>query len=167
MPMKTALYSGSFDPPTFGHQDVIARAARSFDRLVVALGVHHAKKPLFSADDRLAMLAELTTPIAAETGCRIETTVYDGLIVDAARKVGAQVIVRGLRNVTDFDYEAQMSGMNGALAPEVDTVLFLTRPGLGHITSTFVRQIAAMGGDVSAFVPPAVADRLRLLYAST
>ncbi|WP_181706941.1 pantetheine-phosphate adenylyltransferase [Chthonobacter rhizosphaerae] len=162
--MKTALYSGSFDPVTFGHVDVIRRAARLFDRLVVAMGVHHAKKALFSAEERVAMLRAVVDPIAADTGTPIEIVTFDGLVVDAARAAGAVAIVRGLRNTTDFDYEAQMAGMNGALAPEIDTVFLGASAEVRHVASSLVRQIAALGGDISAFVPPHVAEKLRAQY---
>jgi len=158
--MKTALYSGSFDPVTYGHLDVIDRGARAFDRLVIAIGIHHAKKALFSPDQRLAMLTELIEPIAARHGCRIEVTRFEGLVVDAARDCGASVILRGLRNVTDFDYEHQMAGMNAALAPEIDTLYLAAAPAVSHIASSLVRQVAAVGGDIGAFVPPLVATKL-------
>jgi pantetheine-phosphate adenylyltransferase len=161
--MKTALYSGSFDPPTLGHVDVIRRAARLFDRLVLAIGVHHAKKALFTEDERTEMLREIAAEVMAGTACRIDIVAFDGLVVDAARQAGATVIVRGVRNVTDFDYEAQMAGMNAALAPEVDVVYLAASPGVRHIASSLVRQIAALGGPVDAFVPPHVATRLKAL----
>jgi pantetheine-phosphate adenylyltransferase len=161
--MKTALYSGSFDPATLGHVDVIRRAARLFDRLVLAIGVHHAKKALFSEAERTEMLTEIAAAVMAEVPCRIDVVAFDGLVVDAARAAGAGVIVRGVRNVTDFDYEAQMAGMNAALAPEIDVVYLAASPEVRHIASSLVRQIAALGGPVDAFVPPQVADRLRAL----
>lgn len=159
--MKAALYSGSFDPMTFGHLDVIRRGARLFPRLVIAIGVHHAKKALFSEAERRDMLAVSIVPIATETGCQLEIICFDGLVVEAARHAGASAILRGIRNVSDFDYETQMEGMNAALAPEIDVVYLAATAGVRHIASSLVRQIAALGGPVDAFVPPHVAEMLK------
>ncbi|BBE71416.1 pantetheine-phosphate adenylyltransferase [Oharaeibacter diazotrophicus] len=158
--MTTALYSGSFDPATFGHLDVVRRAARLFDRLVIAVGAHHSKSAVFTPEERVEMLRALVAPIAAETGRTIEVATFDGLVVDAARAAGAGAIVRGLRSVTDFDYEVQMGGMNGAMAPEIDVVYLAAAADVRHIASSLVRQIAALGGPVEAFVPALVAERL-------
>ena len=155
---RTALYPGSFDPVTNGHLDIIRRAARIADRLVIAVGVHHGKAPLFSAEERIALLrgAIATTPDRAG----IEVVTFSGLVVDAVREAGAGLLVRGLRDATDFDYEMQMAGMNAAMAPEIDVVFLPASPAHRHIAASLVRQIAAMGGDVSPFVPPLVAERL-------
>ncbi|MBL8565908.1 MAG: pantetheine-phosphate adenylyltransferase [Hyphomicrobiaceae bacterium] len=158
--LRTGFYSGSFDPVTLGHEDVIARAARLVDRLVIGIGVHPAKKPMFTPQERVAMLAEETKPIAAATGTIIEITTFDNLAVAAATAAGASVIFRGLRDGTDFDYEMQMAGMNGDMAPGVETVFVAASPGVRHIAANLVRQIAQMGGDVSRFVSPAIAERL-------
>ena len=160
MTKRTGFYSGSFDPVTHGHTDIIRRAARVVDRLVIGVGVHDAKKPMFSADDRIAMLEAETKPIAGETGTDIAILTFDNLAVDAARAAGASVIVRGLRDGTDLDYESQMAGMNGAMAPDIETVFLAAAPSVRHIAANLVRQIALMGGDVSAFVSPGVAERL-------
>jgi pantetheine-phosphate adenylyltransferase len=157
---RIGFTSGSFDPVTNGHTDVIARAARSVDTLVVGIGIHPGKTPLFSADERIEMLKSESDPIAKQAGCKIEIVTFDNLTVDAAKSAGAAVIFRGLRDGTDFDYEMQMAGMNGAMAASVDTVFLPASPGVRHITGTLVRQIALMGGDVSQFVSPAVAKRL-------
>jgi pantetheine-phosphate adenylyltransferase len=130
------------------------------DVLVVGVGVHPGKAPLFTADERIEMLRVETGPIAESAGCRIEVVTFDSLTVDAARVAGATVIFRGLRDGTDFNYEMQMAGMNGTMAPAVDTVFLPASPAVRHITGTLVRQIALMGGDVSAFVSPAVAKAL-------
>lgn len=159
--MTTALYSGSFDPATLGHVDVMRRAARLFDRLVVAVGVHHAKSALFEPAERVAMLEAIAAELSAGGGGRIDVVTFSGLVVDAARDAGAAAIVRGLRNETDFDYEVQMEGMNKTLAPDLDVVYLAAAPGVRHIASSLVRQIAALGGPVDAFVPPHVAERLR------
>jgi pantetheine-phosphate adenylyltransferase len=157
---RIGFTSGSFDPVTNGHLDVIGRAARMVDRLVVGIGVHPGKTPLFSTDEKIEMLQAETAPIAAAAGCRIEIVTFASLTVDAAKAAGATAIFRGLRDGTDFDYEMQMAGMNGTMAPGVDTVFLPASPAVRHITGTLVRQIALMGGDVSAFVSPAVTKRL-------
>jgi pantetheine-phosphate adenylyltransferase len=157
---RIGFTSGSFDPVTNGHLDVIARAARMVDRLVVGIGVHPGKTPLFATDERIQMLKAETAPVAQAAGCEIEIVTFASLTVDAARAAGATAIFRGLRDGTDFDYEMQMAGMNGTMAPGIDTVFLPASPSVRHITGTLVRQIALMGGDVSAFVSPAVAGAL-------
>jgi len=157
---RIGFTSGSFDPVTNGHMDVIARAARMVDELVVGVGVHPGKSPLFSPAEKIEMLEAETAPIARETGCKIEIVTFDNLTVDAAGTAGATLIFRGLRDGTDFDYEMQMAGMNGTMAPGIDTVFLPASPAVRHITGTLVRQIALMGGDVSQFVSPAVVRRL-------
>jgi len=158
---RIGFYPGSFDPVTLGHTDVIARACRLVDRLVIGVGTHDAKRPLFSIEERLAMLEDETAPIAKSTGATIAITTFGGLAVDAAREAGAGVIVRGLRDATDFDYEVRMAGMNGAMAPGVETIFLAATPAAAHIAANLVRQIAEMGGDVSPFVSKAVAARLK------
>src|SRR5262249_28650241 len=140
--------------------DVIQRAARMVDRLVIGIGVHPGKTPLFSTDEKIDMLKAETAGIAKAAGIAIDIVTFDNLTVDAARGAGATMIFRGLRDGTDFDYEMQMSGMNGAMAPDVDTVFLPASPGVRHVTGTLVRQIALMGGDVTGFVSPGVAKRL-------
>ena len=158
---RIALYAGSFDPVTNGHIDVVRQAVRLVDRLVLAIGVHPGKAPMFSAEERLAMLAETCGPIAKEAGCAISCVTFDDLAVSAATREGATLLIRGLRDGTDLDYEMQMAGMNGSMAPQVQTVFLPASPLVRPITATLVRQIAGMGGDVSAFVPASVAARLR------
>src|SRR5690242_1274613 len=148
---RIGFTSGSFDPVTNGHIDVIARAARMVDTLVVGIGVHPGKTPLFSAEERTEMLKSETAGISKRTGCRIEVVTFSTLTVEAAEAAGATLIFRGLRDGTDFDYEMQMAGMNGSMAPGIDTVFLPASPGVRHITGTLVRQIALMGGDVSDF----------------
>jgi pantetheine-phosphate adenylyltransferase len=162
--MKVALYPGSFDPVTNGHIDVIAHAARLAGRLVVAIGMHPGKAPLFSVDERIAMLEETCGVMVREAGCEFTCITFDDLTVSTARRVGATIMVRGLRDGTDLDYEMQLAGMNAAMAPEVQTVFLPASPPVRPITATLVRQIAGMGGDVSAFVPPTVADRLKTRF---
>jgi pantetheine-phosphate adenylyltransferase len=162
---RAALYAGSFDPVTNGHLDVVRQAARLVDRLVLAIGVHSGKAPLFSAEERLAMLGETCGPVTKAAGCELETVTFSDLVVAAARREGATLLIRGLRDGTDLDYEMQMAGMNEAMAPDVLTVFLPASPIVRPITATLVRQIAAMGGDVAAFVPAAVLRRLQAKFA--
>ena len=158
---RAALYAGSFDPVTNGHLDVVRQAARLVDRLVLAIGVHPGKAPLFSAEERLAMLGETCGPVTEAAGCELKTVTFSDLVVAAARREGATLLIRGLRDGTDLDYEMQMAGMNEAMAPDVQTIFLPASPLVRPITATLVRQIASMGGDVKPFVPPAVAARLK------
>jgi pantetheine-phosphate adenylyltransferase len=158
---RTALYAGSFDPVTNGHIDVVRHAAALADRLVLAIGVHPGKAPLFTAEERLAMLERTCGPIARRAKCKLSCITFSGLVVDAARKAGATMLIRGLRDASDFDYEMQMAGMNEAMASDIQTVFLPASPAVRPITATLVRQIAAMGGDVSAFVPTSVVGRLK------
>jgi pantetheine-phosphate adenylyltransferase len=162
---RIAFYAGSFDPVTNGHVDVVRQAARLADRLVLAIGLHPGKAPLFSAEERLAMLAETCAPVAKEAGCEFASVTFGDLAVTAARRAGATLLIRGLRDGTDLDYEMQMAGMNGTMMPQVQTVFLPASPLVRPITATLVRQIAGMGGDVSAFVPASVAVRLKAKFA--
>ncbi len=157
---RVGFYSGSFDPVTNGHSDVIRRAAAMVDRLVIGIGVHPGKTPLFTLPEKVALLETETKPITRKTGCEIKIDTFGGLTVDAAKAAGATIIFRGLRDGTDLDYEMQMAGMNGAMAPGIDTVFLPASPEVRHITATLVRQIAQMGGDVTSFVSVATAKRL-------
>jgi pantetheine-phosphate adenylyltransferase len=158
---RTAFYAGSFDPITNGHLDVVRQAVFLCDRLIVAIGINPGKKPLFSVEERLIMINEVFAPLAAKAGCVLEAITYDNLTVAEAQKRGASVMIRGLRDGTDLDYEMQIAGMNEAMAPEVYTVFVPASVAVRPITATLVRQIASMGGDVSAFVPASVADSLK------
>jgi len=158
---RTALYAGSFDPVTNGHLDVVRNAVRLADRLVLAIGVHPGKAPLFTAQERLAMLEETCGPLAREANCELACVTFDDLVVETARREGATLLIRGLRDGTDLDYEMQMAGMNDAMASDVQTVFLPASPVVRPITATLVRQIAGMGGDVSAFVPASVVSRLK------
>jgi pantetheine-phosphate adenylyltransferase len=162
---RTALYAGSFDPVTNGHLDVVKGACRLADKLVIAIGVHPARKPLFSSEERMAMLKEACAPLAAAEKTALECITFDDLLVDAAKRAGATLLIRGLRDGTDLDYEMQMAGMNVTLAPGLQTVFLPASPTVRPITATLVRQIAGMGGDVSAFVPAAVAKQLKAKFA--
>lgn len=161
------FYSGSFDPVTHGHTDVIARAMTLVDELVIGVGVHHGKVPMFSAEERIEMLEADISDLAEKHGVEVRVVTFDNLAVEAARDNGATIIVRGLRDGTDFDYEMQMAGMNGEMAPDVQTVFFAASPQVRHIAANLVRQIAKMGGDVSNFVSENVAEQLRLKASSS
>ncbi|MEM7777184.1 MAG: pantetheine-phosphate adenylyltransferase [Pseudomonadota bacterium] len=162
---QIGFYSGSFDPVTHGHTDVIARALTLVDELVVGIGVHHGKKPLFSADERIAMIHAEVGPLAEKHGADIRVVTFDNLAVDAAAEQGATIIVRGLRDGTDFDYEMQMAGMNAQMAPQIQTVFLAASPSVRHIAANLVRQVSAMGGDVSQFVSEGVANQLKAKFA--
>lgn len=161
---RTAFYTGSFDPITNGHLDVILNGAALCDRFVVAIGVHPGKTPLFSAEQRAEMIRATCGAALAERGVELDVVTFGGLAVDAARQAGATIILRGLRDGTDFDYEMQMAGMNAEMAPSIRTVFLPASPGVRHLTATLVRQIAAMGGDVSSFAPAEVAAALKARY---
>jgi pantetheine-phosphate adenylyltransferase len=161
---RTALYTGTFDPVTNGHLDVLRQACSVADRIVVAIGVHSSKAPIFSAEERADMLRAACGPVLQERGVQLEVATFNDLAVEAARRHGASLIVRGLRDGSDFDYEIQMASMNAAMAPEVQTLFFPASPPVRPITATLVRQIAGMGGDVSAFVPGLVAERLQAKF---
>jgi len=153
--MAKAVYAGTFDPVTFGHLDIISRGADVFDELVVTTTDNVNKEPLFKLDERLAMLREV---LDSRPG--IEVRPFNGLLVEFAREVGAQVLLRGLRAAADFDYEFEMGLMNRELAPQIETVFFLTRPQYMFVSSQLIKEIAMKGGDVSPFVPPAVQDAI-------
>lgn len=156
-----AVYSGTFDPLTLGHEDVVRRAAQMFDQVIVAVATAHHKKTLFTLDERLH-LAQSTLHDCPN----VQALPFDGLIVEFVRAHNAQVIVRGLRSVTDYDYETQMSGMNRHLAPDVDTVFLHTSAKVQHISSTLVREIAKLGGDVSGLVSAPVLNALAFKLAN-
>ncbi len=156
---RTAFYAGSFDPLTNGHLDVVKGACRLCDKLVLAIGTHPGKTPMFTADERLAMLKEICGPVAAAAKVQLECVTFADLVVSAAKRAGASILIRGLRDGTDLDYEMQMAGMNGAMSPDIQTVFLPASPLVRPITGTLVRQIASMGGDVSSFVPASVAQK--------
>ena len=158
---RTGFYSGSFDPVTLGHTDVIRRAACVVDKLVIGIGINPGKAPMFSDAERVAMVETEVKAIAKDTGCKISAVTFSGLAVAAARTHGASIIIRGLRDGTDFDYEMQMAGMNGEMAPDIQTVYVPASPHVRHFAANLVRAIAQMGGDPSAFVSKEVLKRLK------
>jgi len=162
---RIALFAGSFDPMTNGHLDVVRSSVPMVDRLVLAVGIHPGKVPLFATEERIAMLEEVCAPVARAAGCQIAVSTFADLAVTATRRAGATILIRGVRDGTDFDYEMQMAGMNAVMAPEVQTIFVPASPIVRPITATLVRQIAGMGGDVSAFVPAQVAARLKEKFA--
>lgn len=159
MTERVALYPGTFDPVTNGHLDVIGRAARLVDRLVVGVAINIGKGPLFDLDDRVALVKAETADIAERTGAVIEVRPFEGLLVQYAREVGARMIIRGLRAVSDFDYEFQMVGMNRRLDPEIETVFLMASETNQFIASRLVKEIAKLGGDISGFVPRTTLER--------
>ncbi len=161
---RIAFYSGSFDPLTNGHLDVIEHAAALCDRLVVGVGTNPNKAGLFSTEERLAMIRAAAGPTLERMGCALGAVAFSGLAIEAARAAGASIIVRGLRDSTDFDFEMQMAGMNGAMAPEIRTVFLPASSPVRPITATLVREIAAMGGDVAPFAPPNVVAALKAKF---
>ncbi|MCZ8186154.1 MAG: pantetheine-phosphate adenylyltransferase [Beijerinckiaceae bacterium] len=160
-----AFYAGSFDPPTNGHLDVIRRSYAIADELVIAIGTHPGKAPIFTAEERTSMLQAVAAPLAM--GKPLTITTFNDLTVDAARRHGATMLIRGLRDGTDLDYEMQLAGMNGQMAPDIQTIFLPASPNVRPITATLVRQIAGMGGDVSSFVPGQVRDALAAKFSRT
>ena len=160
MKKLTGFYPGSFDPVTNGHLDVIERACKIVDVLYIGIGVNSTKEPLLSDELRLSLLGETCAPIASRNDTEIHFVDFDGLMIQAARNLGATLIIRGLRDTTDYNYEMQMVGMNSQMAPDLQTVFVPATPHVRHISATLVRQIAKMGGDVSAFVPAVVLKAL-------
>ena len=157
---RLGVYPGTFDPVTNGHMDVIQRATRICDRLIVAVAVNAGKEPLFSVDERVAMMAAEVANVANGDGSRIEIRPFDSLLVDFVASLGAAMIVRGLRAVSDFEYEFQMAGMNARLKPDVETVFLMASDRHQFISSRFVKEIARLGGEVGHFVSPRVRDRV-------
>jgi pantetheine-phosphate adenylyltransferase len=164
--MRIGLYPGTFDPIHLGHTDIIRRACRLVDRLVVGVAINRDKGPLFSLEERVALIEAEVAPLSVG-GCEIVVHPFEGLLIDCAREVGAGAIVRGLRAVADFEYEFQMVGMNRMLDDSVETVFLMAEARHQAIASKLVKEIARLGGDVSRFVPPAVAAALRARLGPT
>lgn len=153
---QVAVYAGSFDPPTYGHIDLVERAVQLFPRVIVAVGRHSTKQALFSVEERVELLKAVCAQFPT-----VEATHFDGLLIEFARRTNARVLVRGLRAATDFEYELQLAHANADLAPELDTVFLPTRTRHGFISASLVREIAAHGGDVSAYAPAPVVAALK------
>ncbi|MGR3814279.1 MAG: pantetheine-phosphate adenylyltransferase [Cognatishimia activa] len=159
--MRTGLYPGTFDPVTLGHIDIIRRAAVLVDRLVIGVAINRDKGPLFSLEERVAMIEAECAKLSEETGTEIVAHPFENLLIDCAKDVGAQIIVRGLRAVTDFEYEYQMVGMNRALDDSIETVFLMADLKHQAIASKLVKEIARLGGDISKFVTPAVKEAVQ------
>ena len=153
---RIAVYTGTFDPPTLGHLDIIRRALTLADRLVLGVANNSSKSPLFTLEERVALLRQETEGLGA-----VEVREFSGLAVDFARAVGARFIVRGLRSGSDLDYESPMAAMNATMAPQIETIFLAAAPAFAHIASSLVKDVARGGGDVDLFVPPAVAAQIR------
>jgi pantetheine-phosphate adenylyltransferase len=160
-PPHIAIYAGSFDPPTNGHLDLVERASKLFAAVIVAIGVNPSRRVLFELSERLELLRTICTPFA-----NVSVDTFEGLLVDYCKRVGARVIVRGLRAGTDFEYELQIAHANADLRPELDTVFLPTRTNYGFISASLVREIASHGGDVSRYAPPAVCEALRRKFSA-
>ena len=164
---RVGVYPGTFDPVTNGHMDIISRATRVVDRLIIAVAVNPGKQPLFGLEDRVDMLREQVAEIQNGDGSRIVVRPFENLLMHFVVETGASIIVRGLRAVSDFEYEFQMAGMNTRLNPDVETVFLMASERHQFIASRFVKEVAALGGDISHFVPAAVCDRIRGRFVSS
>jgi pantetheine-phosphate adenylyltransferase len=163
---RVAIYAGSFDPLTNGHLDVLKASLAVADLVYAAIGVQANKKPLFSFEERVHLIEKAAADELGAESQRIKVVAFSGLVIDAARKHGASIMIRGLRDGTDLDYEMQMAGMNETMAPELQTVFLPASPSVRTITATLVRQIASMGGNIRPFVPEVVADALAAKFSS-
>ena len=157
---RLAVYAGSFDPVTNGHLDLIERAAALFDRVIVAIGIHATRKPLFSADERMVLLKEVSAHLP-----NVIVDSFDGLLIEYCKNQGARVIVRGLRAATDFEYELQIAHANADLQPNIDTIFLPTRTNYGFVSASLVREIASHHGDVARYAPPVVCAALAKKFA--
>ena len=163
---RIALYAGSFDPLTNGHLDVLKASLAVADTVYAAIGIHPGKTPLFSFEERVSLIEKAAREEFGADGARIKVVAFDGLVIAAAKKHNASIMIRGLRDGTDLDYEMQMAGMNETMAPDLQTVFLPASPSVRTITATLVRQIASMGGDVRPFVPAPVAVAIKKKFAS-
>lgn len=159
--MKTAIYPGSFDPVTLGHYDIIERSSKTFDKLIVGVLNNSAKSPLFSVEERVNMLKDVTSHFP-----NVEVQSFAGLLIDFVRSNDANVIVRGLRAITDFEYELQLAQMNRVIAPEIDTLFLTTNLKYAYLSSSMAKEVAMYGGDISSFLSPEIAEKVREKYAA-
>ena len=158
---RTVFYSGSFDPMTNGHLDIVKQCLALADEIVIGVGVHPGKTPMFSFEERAELINKSIEGLSSAADVKVTVQSFDNLVVDAVAAAGANILIRGVRDGSDLDYEMHMAGMNGAMSPAIKTVLLPASPSVRHITGTLVRQIAGMGGDVSSFVPPPVLAALK------
>ncbi len=163
--MRTALYPGTFDPITMGHVDIIRRGAALVDRLVIGVAINRDKGPMFTLEERVAMVESECAALAKEAGCEIIVHPFENLLIDCANDVGAKIIIRGLRAVADFEYEYQMVGMNRAMDDSIDTVFLMAEAKHQAVASKLVKEIARLGGDISKFVTPEVQTALLAKFA--
>ncbi len=161
-PTRTALYPGTFDPMTLGHLDIMKRASRLCDRLIIGVAINRSKNPLFALDERVEMVEHVVAPFRDRI--EVEVRPFEGLLIHFTEEVGATMIVRGLRAVSDFEYEFQMAGMNDRLNPDIETVFLMADPQFQTIASRLVKEIARLGGNIDQFVTPEVAHRLKDKY---
>lgn len=159
--MRVGFYPGSFDPITNGHIDIIKRSLAIVDKLIVGIGISATKTPIFTFEQRQAMIDAEIGPLAKQKGVEMQVVSFQDLLVQVARDHGAHIILRGLRSAADYEYEAQMTSMNRSMAPEIETVFLPASPEVSFVSSTLVRQILAMGGDISPFVPQSVIDEIK------
>ena len=164
---RTGVYPGTFDPVTNGHMDIISRAARVVDTFIVGVAINAGKGPLFSLDERVEMVAEEIKLAANTKNCRVEVRSFEGLLTNFAASCGASLIIRGLRAVTDFEYEFQMTGMNTKLNSEIETVFLMASEGEQFISSRLVKEIGSLGGDIGHFVSPRVRERMLLRFGNS
>ena len=164
MSERTGIYPGTFDPVTNGHMDIINRAAGVVDRLIVGVAINAGKGPLFSLDERVEMVADEIKETLADHPCEVDVRSFEGLLTDFAASCGASIIVRGLRAVSDFEYEFQMTGMNTRLNPDIETVFLMASEGEQFISSRLVKEIGSLGGDITHFVSPRVRERMLLQF---
>ena len=159
--MTLAVYPGSFDPFTLGHRDILLRSLKIFDEIVIAVGVNQNKKTLFSADERVEMIEKEVSKVKLDRNNSVKVECFEGLIVDLATKHNASSLIKGVRGPVDYDYEAQMAGMNTVMCPDLETIFLMSKPEFSFIHSSLVKQISLMGGDVTGFVSETIKNQLK------
>ncbi|MDA8892252.1 pantetheine-phosphate adenylyltransferase [Hyphomicrobiales bacterium] len=159
--MTLAVYPGSFDPFTLGHRDILLRSLKIFDEIVIAVGVNQNKKTLFSADERVEMIEKEVSKVKFDKNNSVKVECFEGLIVDLATKHNASSLIKGVRGPVDYDYEAQMAGMNTVMCPDLETIFLMSKPEFSFIHSSLVKQISLMGGDVTGFVSETIKNQLK------